>query len=345
VANGKVCRTIAVFALFAIPSVVAAQRNALLISVDELASSMREGNVVMLQVGDSAQYEAEHIPGARFVQLRQITAPEAPDGLALELPEVETLRRTLEGLGITDDSRIVVYYGNDWVTPTTRVLLTLDWAGLGERTRLLDGGMPAWKAAGRPVTSDAPAMKAGRLSSLHPHNVTVTLSDVKSRMGKGGFAIVDARPAVYYLGTDTTTRGDPKMRGHIPGAKNLPFSSFVDESLHFRSTDEIRALFRDAGIAPTDTVLAYCFIGQYATTAVFGARLIGQPVRLYDGSFTEWVTHPDLPVEKGRPASGGDVDAALDAELDAPTSRAPARSAARPFVLQRWIAELESAAR
>lgn len=113
-------------------------RDALLVSTEWLARHLGDRNLVLLHVGDPREYAAEHIPGARFVSVREISAPSG--ALTLEMPSPAELRGRLERLGISDDSRVVVYYGRDWVSPATRVVLTLDWIGLGDRTSLLDGG-------------------------------------------------------------------------------------------------------------------------------------------------------------------------------------------------------------
>jgi thiosulfate/3-mercaptopyruvate sulfurtransferase len=96
--------------------------------------------LVLLHVGVKAEFEAEHIPGARFVAPSDLSIPRAEGALILQLLPPEALRAALESLGISDDSRVIVYFGKDWVSPSTRVYFSLDAAGLGDRTSILDGG-------------------------------------------------------------------------------------------------------------------------------------------------------------------------------------------------------------
>jgi thiosulfate/3-mercaptopyruvate sulfurtransferase len=296
---------VASLASLAVPAAASAQAGQeLLIDVARLASIIDSPDLVLLHVGDRAEYDAAHIEGARFVQLADISAPRDA-GPALELPAPDALRSTLQSLGVSDDSRIVVYFGNDWVTPATRVVLTLTWAGLGERTRLLDGGLNAWRAAGHEVTATAPPQRTGTLSPLRTRPVVVTAEDVRAHLTGDGYAIIDARAPRFYEGA-YEQRGEERP-GRIAGARSVPFTDVVDDALRMKDADALRALFRQAGVQPTDTVIAYCHIGQQATLVVFAARLIGQPVVLYDGSYTQWGSNPELPIEKGPPGGGGDT--------------------------------------
>ena len=83
-------------------------------------------------------------------------------------------------------------------------------------------------------------------------------------------------------------RGGHVDAGHIPGAKNLPFNTFADDSGKFLPLEQLRQRFASAGVQPGDTVVAYCHVGQQATVVLFSARLLGHPIRLYDGSMAEW---------------------------------------------------------
>lgn len=269
-------------------------RASLVTSTGWLADHLRDPDLVLLHVGDKAEYEKGHIPGARLVSMQDVsvTSHDHDKGLMLELQHADTLRARLAALGISDNSRIVVYYGNDWVSPATRIFLTLDHAGLGARTTLLDGGLPAWKSEGRAVTTDLPVVKPGNLSALKTKPVTVTIDFVREHLTSPGYRIVDGRAPVFYDGIQLgSTR-----KGHIPGARNIPFTSITDNSLRLKSVEELDALFTKAGIAPGDTVIAYCHIGQQATAVVFAARATGRQVYLFDGSFQEWGRRLDLPV-------------------------------------------------
>ena len=265
-----------------------------------LAEHLRDRNLILLHLGEKPEYDAGHIPGARFVDLRGIVVDGRPEGLSFEMPAPDDLRGRLQALGISDDSRIIVYYGKDWVSPSTRVIFTLHHAGLGDRVSLLDGGMQKWKKDGNAVTADATPAREGRLSPLSVRPTIVDVEFVKSHIRTPGTVIVDARAPVFY---DGPAHGEHRA-GHIPGAVNIPFNSMFDDTNSLRSSEEIATLFRTAGVKPTDKVVVYCHIGQQATAVIFGARLLEYDAVLYDGSFDDWSRRKELPVETGPGKSG-----------------------------------------
>lgn len=278
-------------------------RAGLIVSSEWLGSHLNDPNLVLLHVGDRREYDEAHIPGARYVSLDDIadSEHEKPGGLMLQMPAAESLRNRLSSLGISNDSRVIVYFGNDWVTPATRVVFTLDYAGLGDRTSLLDGGMQTWKGENRPLTKEIPASKKGTLAALKTKPIIVDAAWVKSNVGKNGISVVDGRAAAFYDGVQTG-RGmtAPHKTGHIAGAKSVPFTEITDKTLKLRSRDELAAVFAKAGVKPGDTVVGYCHIGQQATGMLFAARALGHKVLLYDGSFEDWSAHADYPVETTR---------------------------------------------
>ena len=268
------------------------------VSTEWLAKHLKDPNLVLLHVGEKAEYDAGHIPGARYVRLDDISVSshDHANGLMLEMPQPDSLRARLEALGISDRSRVIVYYGNDWVSPATRVIFTLDYAGLGASAALLDGGMQAWKTEGRLLTTDAPKQARGQLATLRIKPIVVDAAWVKSRLGSPNLHVLDGRAAAFYDGVE---KGGSR-KGHVTGAKSIPYTEIADDKLHLKAPAELRALFTRAGVAPGDTVVAYCHIGQQATAVLFAARSLGHPVFLYDGSYQDWSRRAELPVEDPR---------------------------------------------
>lgn len=271
----------------------------ILVSASWLAEHQGEPGLSVIHVGDRADYEAGHIPGARLLTLAEVSTPRG-EGLSLQLPAVDTLTTLFEGLGISDDGRVVLYFGKDQLTPTTRIFFTLDWLGFGARTALLDGGLPAWRAEGRAVTSDVPPPARGRFTPRPRSDALADRAWIEANLSTPAVAVVDARLPQFYTGDDDG-RGRIPRPGHIAGAGSLPYSQLVDEAGRFRQRDAIEALLGLAGVEPSDTVAVYCHIGQQATAVYFVSRMLGRNVRLYDGSYEEWAAAPSLPIETGPP--------------------------------------------
>jgi thiosulfate/3-mercaptopyruvate sulfurtransferase len=279
-------------------------RDTLLVSPAWLKSHLGDKNLVLLHVGVKGEYDDAHIPGARYLSLRQISSSE-PNQLALELPTVPQLDSAFAALGVASDSRIVLYYGNDWVSPTTRAWFTLDYLGLGSRASILDGGMPAWKAAGYPLNADVPPpVTPGTLRTRTKPAAVADQAWVRTRLGQPRLRIVDARTSEYYAGFNAGSGSRP---GHLPGAKNLPFDTVVDADNRFKPDSTLRRMFREIGVTEGDQLLVYCHIGQQATAVYFAARLLGRDVRLYDGSYEDWSGNQALPVEGGVPFTKGEL--------------------------------------
>lgn len=274
----------------------APSRDQLVVSTAWLAQHASDPDLVLLHIGDKSAYDAEHIAGARYAGARDVSAtPTGPDALTLEMPTADTLRSQLEALGVSDRSHVVVYYAKDAVSPATRIVFTLLYAGL-ERVSLLDGGMTAWVADGHPVTAAAPAAATGHLSPLKPRPLIVDADFVRTHSATSGFSIVDARATAFYDGSQEGGPRDHRKAGHIPGAHSVPFTEMVTSDLKLKPANELAALFRNAGVRDGDTVVTYCHIGQQATATLFGALTLGHPVLLYDGSFEDWARR-DLPVD------------------------------------------------
>jgi thiosulfate/3-mercaptopyruvate sulfurtransferase len=272
----------------------AKMRSSMIVSTEWLAQHLNDKSLVLLHVGDKKDYDIAHIPGAQYIQTSDISTPRGA-GLTLELPAVEQLKATFEKFGVTNNSRIVVYFGKDWVTPTSRVYFTLDYLGLGDRTSILNGGMPAWIAEKRAVTTDVSAAKPGSFTPHPRTNLVVDATWVSGNINKPGVAILDARDAKFYTGESA---GNMPRAGHIPSARSIPFGSVVEDSNKFKSDEALRQIFNNAGLKANDSVATYCHIGQQASLVYFVAKYLGYDAHLYDGSFQDWSNRKDLPVEK-----------------------------------------------
>ncbi|MES1199080.1 MAG: rhodanese-like domain-containing protein [Pseudomonadota bacterium] len=268
-----------------------------LVSTDWLAQHLNDRDLVLLHVGDRGAFGNGHIPGAHFIELDDISTPHQPGALMLQVPSAEVLKQRLQALGISDASHVVVYFADDWVSPATRVMFTLDAAGLGDHVELLDGGMNKWRREGHALTKDAVPAARGTLSNIALRPSTVDAEFVRSHVGQPHYVLIDARAPVFYDGLRHSGAMGHERNGHIPGAHNLPFDSVTNDDLTFKSPAQLTALFRQAGVAPGDHVIAYCHIGQQATAVLFAARLAGVDAVLYDGSFEDW-TMRNYPVER-----------------------------------------------
>jgi len=273
-------------------------RDSLLVSTTWLGSHLNDANLVLLHVGDKTAYAAQHIKGARAVTMSDLSVSgEEAGGLNLQMLPVPVLHDRLAALGISNTSRIVVYSANPNVTSATRVVLTLDYAGLGDRASLLDGGMAAWTKDGRELTNVVPEVKPGTLAPLTIRPIIVDAAFVKANLKTANMAIVDARLTPFYDGTQIGGSPQaPHKTGHIEGAHNVPWSDLTTDSQTFKPAAELKDRFAQAGVKPGDTVVGYCHIGQQATAMIFAARTLGFKVLLYDGSFEDWSKQPDAPV-------------------------------------------------
>jgi thiosulfate/3-mercaptopyruvate sulfurtransferase len=281
-------------------------RHEMLVSTAWLGRHLEDRGLAVLHVGRARDgYDAGHVPGARFVALKDVAVER--DGVANQVPPVADLVALLRRLGL-DDTRHLVLYDDEGGLIAARVFVVLDYLGLGDRAALLDGQMARWRTEARPLATATPAVTP---STFEPHlrpEVIVTLDAVRdlswaATQGAGGAALLDARPEPQYAGADPTD--DMPRPGHIPGAASLYWTRTLvsKEDPVLRPPDELRALLAGAGATPDDLVVTYCRTGVQASFTYFVARYLGYDARLYDGSFSEWSGRADTPVA-GPPVTG-----------------------------------------
>ncbi len=281
------------------PSAAQSPRESLVVSAGWLADRLQDANLVLLHVGVKAEYDAGHIPGARFITLNDIAVSDTTSetGLTLQMPAPDDLRARLEAIGISDRSRVVVSYSRDRIAMATRVLYTLDYAGLGKQASLLDGGADAWVQEGRAVVTTVPASVKGTLSPLRIQPTIVDADFVKAQLDNATIVVIDGRTPAFYSGAQTGgSQQRPHRAGHIAGAKNVPYTETVGADQKLKPADQLAQMFAAAGAKPGDTVVTYCHIGQQATAVAFAARTLGIKVLLYDGSFEDWSRRVEMPV-------------------------------------------------
>ena len=293
---------LAVTLLMGAPLAAAAQSPAvpLVVSTAWLRDHASDPKIVVLYVGPKPQYDSSHVAGARFTAFEALDAPRG-GGLSLELPSVERADSAIEGLGISNDSKVVIYT-TDWVTPAARVLLTLEWAGLAGRVGFLEGGFAAWQRAGGPVSAAVPQFATGSFSVRPRPELFADAAFIRSALGSNRIAVIDARDAGFYL--DTLSTRMPRG-GHIPGAHSIPYTSLTDEQDMLKPAAELQRIFREAGAEKGKPVVVYCHIGQQGSWVRLVARTLGYDARLYDGSFQEWSANAEWPVEGEKRAAGG----------------------------------------
>jgi thiosulfate/3-mercaptopyruvate sulfurtransferase len=275
--------------------------DSVIVSTSWLASHLHDPDLVVLQVNMAmmrdAPFSAGHIPGARELSYDAIAIDR--DGLGSQMPTVDSLRAAFEAVGVSEGSHVVVYYSSD-APAAARALVALDYLG-HDRVSFLDGGLPKWRAEGRPMETTTTQIRRGTLHPRPREDVIATAPWIESKMGKPGVALIDTRSDGEYLGTEG--RHGMPSEGHLAGAHQLQWQQLFQgdsgsahgESLKSRA--ELAKMYGDR-MHPGDTVVTYCWVGYRASTTYLAARAVGLPVKLYDGSYEDWLKRK-LPVNRG----------------------------------------------
>ncbi len=243
-----------------------------------------------------AEYRDCHIPGAVFFDIDDIA--DDRDDLPHMIPSPEKFASRVRKLGLGDGNRIVVYDANGGTSAACRVWWMFRLFG-HEDVSVLNGGLPKWLAEGR-ETDDLPPVPRERHFTSRQNNFLVrTVDQLLENCNTQRELVVDVRSADRYAGTGVEPRAGLR-KGHIPGSVNLPFMKLVDKDANFviRSAEEIKKCFDNAGIDFKSPVVASCGSGVTACVIAFAGHLIGKSdIAVYDGSWTEWGSRQDTPID------------------------------------------------
>ncbi len=270
----------------------------MLIGAAELAGLIQAGDpITVLDVrwrldepDGRAAYLQGHVPGAVYVSLEDELSDHTIPGRGRHpLPKGRSLQAAARRWGIQQDSLVVVY--DDWNRAgSARAWWVLTAAGLAD-VRILDGGLSAWRSSGAGLETGAVVAQPGNVAVLHDDLYAGSRPTLTAEQ-TGTVTLLDARAPERFRGDVEPV--DP-VAGHIPGAKSLPSTSVLADDGTFLEDGALAALFDDQGAR----VGAYCGSGVSATVTVAALAALGREAALFPGSWSEWCSDPERPVERG----------------------------------------------
>lgn len=243
----------------------------------------------------AAEYEAAHIPGAVFMDLRDLV--DATSSVPNTLPQPEKFASRMQSLGLGDGSRIVLYDDSP-VKSAARAWFMLRMFGAHD-VAILDGGIAKWKAEGRPVQQGKQTLRHRHFTVWQDDKNVRTKADMLKNLHERAEQVVDARPAGRFTGEVAET-APGVANGHIPGSRNVPHTALYNTDGTMKSAEELKKVFADAGVDLAKPVVTSCGSGMTASVLAFGLNRAGkEDVALYDGSWSEWGADPDTPKATG----------------------------------------------
>ncbi len=280
-----------------------------LVSTDWLARHLNDPDLRILDASwylpdagrnARAEYEAGHIPGARFFDIDEIS--DQRSALPHMAPPPEKFISRMRAMGVGDGHQVVVYDGAGLFS-AARVWWLFRLMGKQD-VAVLDGGLPKWKAEGRALEDMAPVLRDRHITVSRQNHLVRDVTQVAHAAKLGHAQVLDARAAARFAGEAPEPR--PGLRaGHIPGALNLPFGQVLNADGTMKDAAGLKAAFEAAGVDLSQPVITSCGSGVTASVLALALERLGhRDWSLYDGSWAEWGMYDDLPVETG-PARKG----------------------------------------
>lgn len=257
--------------------------------------------VVLDTRGGYKDYFRGHLPTAHHLEFDTLRGTD--NGVPVQYLPDDLTKKLLIRAGV-DRNRTHILYAtgealpNDEILSATMVAYVLEKFGV-EDIRIVDGGLPAWKAAGFPATQEYFGNPPGKLPRRGKPEVALTADEVIRNKDKAGFVLVDARPMNEYLGQDEVWL----RKGHIPGAVSFHWARLMekDNTHKFKKFEDVKAELEAAGITPDKEIMCYCGTSREGSLLRFYLKHIaGYPnVRLYEGAWKEyvWLNNQQLPAE------------------------------------------------
>ncbi|MFK7939296.1 MAG: 3-mercaptopyruvate sulfurtransferase [Roseovarius sp.] len=242
-----------------------------------------------------AEFDAGHIPNARFFDIDDIS--DQRSDLPHMAPPVEKFMSRLRKLGVGDGHQVVVYDAQGLFS-AARVWWMFRLMGQ-DNIAVLDGGLPKWQADGHPVDAAPPVIRDRHMTVRRRPELVKDVTQVSAASKLKDYEILDARAAARFKGQAPEPR-EGLRAGHIPGSKNVPFTSLLNADKTMKSPDELRTIFDAAQVDLTKPVITSCGSGVTGTVINLALERIGKTDHaLYDGSWTEWGAFATLPVANG----------------------------------------------
>lgn len=271
-----------------------------LVSPYWVANNLSAGNIVILDAtlkktaNKTGDMTGLVIPGAVWFDL-ETTFSEPESDLPHTFPSVLSIPSLLAGIGITPDSTVVVY-DQQGIYSAPRVWWMLKVMGI-DNCHILDGGLPAWRAAGFEVSENyaVPDVKSVCKFNIKPEQIVDRFA-VLDNISAPRFTLVDARPAARFSGQQAEPRAGLR-RGHVPHSVNIPFSEVLDDG-RYKTRDALADMFARHELSHKDELVFSCGSGVTACIVLFAAHLAGfESLRVYDGSWAEWGQDESLPLK------------------------------------------------